>query len=50
MCAEAEERVEREGWSIDDILEEERDRKEAEARKRAVRRVEGNILEKEDKI
>ena len=35
MCAEAEEREEREGWSFDDILEEERDRREVEARKRA---------------
>ena len=32
MCTEAEEREEREGWSLDDILEEERDRREAEAR------------------
>ena len=35
MCTEAEEREEREGWSIDDILEEVRDRKEAEERQRA---------------
>ena len=35
MCTEAEEREKREGCSIDDILEEERDRKEAEERKRA---------------
>ena len=35
MCREAEEREEREGWSLDDILEEERDRREAEARERA---------------
>ena len=36
MSAEAEERVKRRrGWIIDDILEEVRERKEAEARKRA---------------
>ena len=35
MCTEAEEREEREGWSLDDILEEERDRREAEARESA---------------
>ena len=35
MCTEAEEREEREGWSLDDTLEEERDRREAEAKKRA---------------
>ena len=35
MCTEAEEKEEREGWSINDILEEERDRKEAEERERA---------------
>lgn len=35
LCREAEEREEREGWSLDDILEEERVRKEAEARERA---------------
>ena len=35
MCTEAEEKEEREGWSINDILEEERDRREAEERKRA---------------
>ena len=34
MCTRAEEKEEREGWSIDDILEEERDRKEAQERKR----------------
>ena len=35
MCREAEEREEREGWSLDDILKEERNRKEAEEKKRA---------------
>ena len=35
MCTEAEEREEREGWSLDDILKEEKDRREADARKRA---------------
>ena len=35
MCAEAEEREERQGWIIDDVLEEERDRREAQERKRA---------------
>ena len=35
MCIEAEEIEEREGWSLDDILEEERDRREAEEKKRA---------------
>lgn len=35
MCTEAEKREEREGWSLDDILEEERDRRESEARERA---------------
>ena len=35
MCSEAEEREERKGWSLDDILEEERERKEAEKRRRA---------------
>ena len=34
MCTEAEEREEREGWSLDDILDEERSRKEFEARKK----------------
>ena len=35
MCTEAEEREAREGWSIDDILEDERHRKESDKRKRA---------------
>ena len=35
MCTDAEEREEREGWSLDDILEEEKDRREAVARERA---------------
>ena len=35
MCTEAEEKEEREGWSIDDTLEELRDRREAQERKRA---------------
>ena len=35
ICTEAEEREEREGWSLDDILEEERVRREAEAKNRA---------------
>ena len=35
MCTEAEKREVREGWSLDDILEEERVRREAEARERA---------------
>ena len=35
MCSEAEEIEEREGWSLDDILEEERNRIETEAKKRA---------------
>ena len=35
MCTEAEEKEKREGWNIDDILEEERDRREAQERKRA---------------
>ena len=35
MCAESKVKEEREGWSIDDILEEVRDRREAEERKRA---------------
>ena len=34
MCTEAEDKEEREGWNIDDILEEERDRREAQERKR----------------
>ena len=29
MCKEAKEREEREGWSLDEILEEERDKREA---------------------
>ena len=33
MCKEAEEKEKREGWSIDDTLEEERDRREAQERK-----------------
>ena len=35
MCTKAEEKEEREGWSIDYILEEVRDRREADERKRA---------------
>ena len=35
MCGEAEEREEREGWSLDDIIEEERERREAAEKKRA---------------
>ena len=35
ICTEAEESEEREGWRIDDILEEVRNRREAEERKRA---------------
>ena len=35
MCTQAEEREKKEGWSINDIFEEERDKKEAEERKRA---------------
>ena len=35
ICTGEEERERREGWSLDDILEEERDRREAEERKRA---------------
>ena len=35
MCKEAEEEEERKGWSMDDILEEERDRREAQERNRA---------------
>ena len=35
ICTEVEEREEREGWSIDDIFIEERDRRESETRKRA---------------
>ena len=34
MCGEAEEREEREGWSLDDIIEEEKDRREAAERRR----------------
>ena len=33
MCKEEKEREEREGWSLDEILEEERDKREAEAKK-----------------
>ena len=35
MCGEAEEREEREGWSLDDIIEEERERREAAEKRRA---------------
>ena len=35
MCTEAEEREEREGWNIDDILYEERERREIKTRKKA---------------
>ena len=35
MCTEAKEREEREGWNIDDILEEEWERREAQERQRA---------------
>ena len=35
ICTGEEERERREGWSLDDILEEERDRREAVERKRA---------------
>ena len=35
MCKKAQEREEREGWSLDEILEEEIERKEAETRKRS---------------
>ena len=35
MCAEAEKREEREGWSLDDILEEERDRRDSQEKMRA---------------
>ena len=35
MCGEAEEKEEREGWSLNDIIEEERERKEAAEKKRA---------------
>ena len=35
ICRKAEERQDREGWSIDDVLEEVRDRREADERKRA---------------
>ena len=36
MCTEAEEKEEREGWSVDDIIEEERERREAAEKSRAV--------------
>ena len=35
MCTEAEEKEEREGWSLDDIIEEEIERREAEEKRRA---------------
>ena len=35
MCGEAEEREEREGWSLDDIIEEEREGREAAEKRRA---------------
>ena len=35
MCGEAEEREEREGWSLDEIIEEERERREAAEKRRA---------------
>ena len=35
MCTEAEEKEEREGWSLDDIIMEEWDRREAEEKRRA---------------
>jgi len=35
MCEEAEEREEREGWSLDDIIEEEKERREAAEKRRA---------------
>ena len=35
MCGEAEEREEKEGWSLDDIIEEERERREAAEKRRA---------------
>ena len=35
MCGEVEEREEREGWSLDDIIEEERERREAAEKRRA---------------
>ena len=35
MCGEAEEKEEREGWSFDDIIEEERERREAAEKRRA---------------
>ena len=35
MCGEAEEREEREGWSLDDIIEEERERRKAAEKRRA---------------
>ena len=34
MCGEAEEREEKEGWSLDDIIEEERERREAAEKRR----------------
>ena len=34
MCTEAEEREEREGWSLDNILEEEKERRQTDVRKR----------------
>ena len=34
MCREVEEREEREGWSLDDIIEEERERREAAEKRR----------------
>ena len=35
MCREAEEKEEREGWSVDDIIEEERERREVAEKRRA---------------
>ena len=35
MCGEAEEREEREGWSLDDIIEEEKERREEVEKRRA---------------
>ena len=35
ICGEVEEREEREGWSLDDIIEEERDRRETADKRRA---------------
>ena len=35
MCGEAEEREEREGWSLDDIIEEKKERREAAEKRRA---------------